>query len=137
MHFLALDIVQKLVMILIKVAVVQLVTMNLKYGLLSYSTILKIQPSELKLARNQTYFRKLMSISSQFQGQIQTTSTYANAEVTSSVVKLLKNTGIPIFSTKLLSSFLLPIEEIRSLRPRVGRGYSAVVVERLCMSAMR
>ena len=44
---------------------------------------------------------------------IQTTSTYANAEVTFSVVKLLKNTGIPIFSTKLLSSFLLPIEKIR------------------------
>ena len=48
-----------------------------------------------------------------WQGRIQTTSTYANAEVISSVVKLLKNTGIPIFSTKLLSSFLLPIEEIR------------------------
>ena len=41
------------------------------------------------------------------QGQIQTTSTYANAEDTPSVVKLLKNTGIPILSTKLLSSFLL------------------------------
>ena len=44
---------------------------------------------------------------------IQTTSTYANAEVISSVVKLLKNTRIPIFSTKLLSSFILPIEKIR------------------------
>ena len=70
------------------------------------------------------------------QGRMETTSTYANAEVTSSVVKSLKNTGIPIFSTKL-SSFLLLIEEIRSLRLRVGRGYSAAVVERLCMSAMR
>ena len=71
------------------------------------------------------------------QRRIQTTSTYANAEVTSSVVKLLKNTGIPIFSTKLLSSFLLPIEKIRSLRPRVGRGYSAAVAERLCLYAMQ
>ena len=51
--------------------------------------------------------------------------------------KLLKNTGITIFSTKFLSSFLLPIEETRILRPRVGRGYSAVFVERLCKSAMR
>ena len=51
------------------------------------------------------------------QGRIQTTSTYANAEVTSSVVKLSKNTGILIFSTKLLSSFLLPIEEIRKFQP--------------------
>ena len=42
-----------------------------------------------------------------------TTSTYANAEATFSVVKLSKNTGIPIFSTKLLSSFHLPIEKIR------------------------
>ena len=50
--------------------------------------------------------------------------------------KLLKNTGITIFSTKLLSSFLLPIEENKSLRPRVGRGNSTVFVERLCMSAM-
>ena len=47
------------------------------------------------------------------QKRIQTTSTYANTEVTFSVVKLLKNTGIPIFSTKLLSSFLLPIEKFR------------------------
>ena len=47
------------------------------------------------------------------QGWIQATSTYANAEVTFSVVKLLKNTGILIFSTKLLTSFLLPIEKIR------------------------
>ena len=30
-----------------------------------------------------------------------------NAEVTSAAVKLLKNTGIPIFSTKLLYFFLL------------------------------
>ena len=41
------------------------------------------------------------------QVQIQTTSPYANAEDTSSVVELLKNTGISIFYTKLLSSFLL------------------------------
>ena len=47
------------------------------------------------------------------QGRIQTISTYANAEVTTAVVKLLKNTRIPIFSTKLFSSFLLPIEKIR------------------------
>ena len=47
------------------------------------------------------------------QERIQATSTYANAEVTISMVKLLKNTGLPIFSTKLLSSFLLPIEKIR------------------------
>ena len=47
------------------------------------------------------------------QGWTQTTSTYANAEATFSVVKLSKNTGIPIFSTKLLSSFHLPIEKIR------------------------
>ena len=48
-----------------------------------------------------------------YQGQIQATSTYAKAAVTSSMVKLLKNTGIPIVSTKLLSSFLLPIKKIR------------------------
>ena len=48
------------------------------------------------------------------QGRIQNKSTYVSAEVTSAVVKLLKNTGIPIFSTKLFSSFLLPIEKIRT-----------------------
>ena len=60
-------------------------------------------------------YRKVLKITSTkiYQGQIQTTFTYANAEVTFSVVKFLKNTGIPIFSTKLLSSFLLPIEKIR------------------------
>ena len=49
----------------------------------------------------------------QMQGRMETTFTYANAEVTFSLVKLLKNTEISIFSTKLLSSFLLPIENIR------------------------
>ena len=60
-------------------------------------------------------YRKVLKITSTkiYQGQIQTTFTYANAKVTFSVVKFLKNTRIPIFSTKLLSSFLLPIEKIR------------------------
>ena len=49
------------------------------------------------------------------QRRIQTTSTYVNAEVTFSVVKLFKNTVIPIFSTKSLSSFLLPIEKVRTV----------------------
>ena len=37
-------------------------------------------------------------------GRIQTVSTYANAEVTSALVKLLENTEIPMFFTKLFSS---------------------------------
>ena len=71
------------------------------------------------------------------QGRIQTTSTYASAEVTSAVVKLLKNTGIPVFSYKLFYSFLLPIEKIETSLAKVCRGYSAKSVECLCMPAMR
>ena len=43
---------------------------------------------------------------------IYTMSTYANAEVASAVVKLFKNTGIPILSTKLFYFFLLLIKKI-------------------------
>ena len=59
---------------------------------------------------------------------------YASAEVTSAVVKLLKkNTGIPVFSYKLLYSFLLPIEKIGTFSAKVCRGYSPKSVECLCM----
>ena len=42
-----------------------------------------------------------------------------NVEVTSAVVKLLKNTGIPIISTKLFYFFILSIKKI-------GRSYAKV-----------
>ena len=71
------------------------------------------------------------------QGRIQTTSTYASAEVTFAVVKLLENTGIPVFSYKLFYSFLLSIEKIETSSANVCRGYSAKSVECLCMPAMR
>ena len=55
------------------------------------------------------YFQKMLfGRNAQFssvQRWIQTTSTYASAEVTSAVVKLLKNTGIPVFPYKLFFSF--------------------------------
>ena len=71
-----------------------------------------------------------------YQGRIQATSTYTIAEVTSAVVKLLKNTGIPVFSYKLFYSFLLPIEKIETSSAKVCRGYSAKSLKCLCMSVM-
>ena len=68
---------------------------------------------------------------------IKTTSTYASAEVTSAVVKLLQNTGIPVFPYKLFYSFLLPIKKIRTSLVKARRGYSAKSVERLCLPVMR
>ena len=50
-----------------------------------------------------------------------------NAEVTSAVVKLLKNTGIPIFSTKLVYFFLLLIKRLEGVRPR----YVMVILQKL------
>ena len=52
------------------------------------------------------------------------------------MVKLFKNTGIPVFSYKLFYSFLLPIEKIETSSAKVCRGYSAKSVECLCMPAM-
>ena len=61
------------------------------------------------------------------QGQIQTTSTYANAEVTFSVVKLLKNTRIPIFSTNYFLLFFCRSKRLESLRPR----FAVVILQKL------
>ena len=87
------------------------------------------------------YFIQVGEISLPYgQGRIQTTSTYANAEVTTSVVKLLKNTGIPVFSTippNYCLLFFCLLKKLEILRPRVCRGYSAEAVEDLCMPAMR
>ena len=63
------------------------------------------------------------------QGRIQTTSTYASAEVTSAVVKLFKKYRN--------ARFLLPIEKIETSSAKVCRGYSAKPVECLCMPTMR
>ena len=64
--------------------------------------------------------------------------TYANAKVTSALVKLLKNTGIPIFSTKLFYFFLLPIKKVRRFQAKVRcGGYSVKAIKHLCMSTMR
>ena len=60
-----------------------------------------------------------------------------NAEVKSAVVKLLKNTGIPIFFTKLFYLFLLSIEKIRKSLTKVCHGCSAKAAEHLCMPAKR
>ena len=71
-----------------------------------------------------------------YQGRIQTTSTYASAEITSAVVRLLKNTGSPVFSYKLFYHFLMPIEKIETSSAKVCHGYSAKSVECLCMPTM-
>ena len=52
-----------------------------------------------------------------------------NPEVTSAIVKLFKNIGISIFSTKLLNLFLLSIKEIRRFQVLESRGYVAKAVE--------
>ena len=70
-------------------------------------------------------------------GRIQTTSTSASAEAISTVIKLLKNTGIPVFSYKLFYPFLLPIKKVRTSSVKVCRSYSAKSFEGLCMPAMR
>ena len=67
---------------------------------------------------------------------IQTTSTYANAEVTFSVVKLSK-LSYPFSPPNYCLLFFCRSKRLESLRPRVCRGYSAEAVERLCMPAMR
>ena len=69
------------------------------------------------------------------QGWIQTTSTYASAEVTSAVVKPFKK----YWNTRFLHQniFLLPIEKSRPSSTKVCRGYCVKAVERLCMPAMR
>ena len=71
------------------------------------------------------------------QRRIQTTSTSASAQVISTVLKLLKNTGIPVFSYKLFYSFLRPIKKVRTSSVKVCRSYSAKSFEGLCMPAMR
>ena len=60
-----------------------------------------------------------------------------NAEVTSAVVKLLKNTGIPVFFTKLFYVFFLSIKKIRRSWTKVYHGCSAKAAEHLSMPAKR
>ena len=59
-------------------------------------------------------------------GRILTASTYANVEVTPAVVKLLKNTGIPIFFTKLFF-FFCQSKRLEGLRPM----YVVVILQKL------
>ena len=81
-------------------------------------------------------YRKVLKITSTkiYLGQIQTTFTYANAEVTFSVVKLPE---YPFSPPNYCLLFFCRSKRLESLRPRVCRGYSAEAVERLCMPAMR